>query len=125
MYIDSIVGVDWLQNQIQTDVWNLLYQSPTKIPQSDSGVNQIVTTISGTMDGAVNNGLCAPGVWPYAAVGPVKTGQTLPSGFFIYAPPVATQPTADRSARKSPTIQVIALLAGAIHEVPVVLNIGQ
>jgi hypothetical protein len=124
-YADSIIGVDWLRQEIQTDVLSLMLTSPTKLSQTDQGVNQIVTTVVGTMDKANNNGLVATGAWPYASVGPVKTGQTLTSGYFVYAGPVSAQSIADRNARKSPTIQVIALLGGAIHTVPVMVNVGE
>lgn len=36
-YFDEIHGLDWLQNAVQTEVWNLLYQSKTKIPQTEPG----------------------------------------------------------------------------------------
>ncbi|MGC8035641.1 DUF3383 family protein, partial [Salmonella enterica] len=32
IYIDSIYNSIWFQNRVQTDVYNLLYQSTTKIP---------------------------------------------------------------------------------------------
>ena len=36
-YFDEIHGLDWLQNAIQSETWNLLYQSKAKIPQTDAG----------------------------------------------------------------------------------------
>ena len=32
-YFDEIHGLDWLQNAIQSETWNLLYQSKAKIPR--------------------------------------------------------------------------------------------
>ena len=40
-FFDEVHGTDWLQNDVQTDIYNLLYTSPTKIPQTDAGINQI------------------------------------------------------------------------------------
>jgi hypothetical protein len=125
LYIDSIVGTDWLQNRAQNDVFNLLYTSETKIPQTDAGVSLITTTLEETMSAAVNNGLCAPGTWTGPAIGPLKANQTLTKGYFVYAPSISQQSAADRAARKSPTIQIAAKLGGAIHEVGVLINVAQ
>lgn len=124
-FFDEVHGTDWLQNAVQTDVYNLLYQSPTKIPQTDDGTHLIVTTIEATMSRAVNNGLVAPGVWNTGGFGQLKQGQMLSSGYYVYAPLVASQSQADREARKSVPIQVAAKLAGAIHSVNVLINVNR
>ncbi len=124
-YIDTIVGVDWLQNNVQTAVFNLLYTSTTKVPQTDAGVNQIVTTVEASLEAAVRDGLAGPGVWTGPAFGAIVSGQTLSKGYYVYAPPVASQSSADRAARKSPTIQCALKLGGAIHTANVMINVNQ
>lgn len=116
-WFDEVHGLDWLQNEIQTEVYNLLYTSPTKVPQTDAGMDLIKAVIKDCCFRAVNNGLIAPGVWTGPKVGPLKTGDTLPNGFMVYAPPVATQSKADRAARHSVPFQVPVKLAGAVHDV--------
>lgn len=123
-YIDSIVGCDWLANEMQTALFNVLYTNG-KVFQTDPGVNLLVTAAHSVMDEAVNNALVAPGVWTGPKIGPLNSGQTLTSGYFVYAAPVASQSQASRSARKSPPIQVAAKLAGAIHDVDCVINVAQ
>ncbi|KAA2237672.1 DUF3383 domain-containing protein [Salinarimonas soli] len=125
-FFDEVHGTDWLQNAIQTDVYNLLYQAPTKVPQTDAGTNLIVTTVEATMARAVNNGLVAPGVWNSALeFGTLRRGQALTKGFYIYAPLVALQPQADREARKAVPIQVAAKLAGAVHSSGILVNVNR
>ncbi|MBB3808754.1 DUF3383 domain-containing protein [Pseudochelatococcus contaminans] len=124
-FFDEVHGTDWLKDAVQTDVFNLLYQSTTKIPQTDEGTHRIVTTIETTLVQAVNNGLVAPGVWLADGFGQLRTGDTLAKGFYVYAPPVSTQAQADREARKSVPIQVAAKLAGAIHSTNVMININR
>ncbi len=124
-FFDEIHGTDWLQNQIQTNVWNLLYTSPTKVPQTDPGTHLIVTTVEASCAAAVNNGLVAPGVWNSAGFGTLNQGDLLPKGYYVYAPPVASQAQADREARKSVPIQVACKLAGAIHSVDVIVNVNR
>lgn len=114
-YIDERYGADWLANRIQTDVWNLFYTSPTKIPQTDAGNDLIAGTIEHTCAGGVTNGLLAEGVWTSQGFGQLKQGGLVAGGFYVYAPPIASQATADRAARKSVAFQVAAKLAGAIH----------
>lgn len=124
-WFDEIHGTDWLQNRIQTDVWNLLYQSPTKVPQTDAGNALIATTIESGLIAGVNNGLIAPGQWNSAGFGTLKQGDFLSKGYYVYTPPIASQAQADREARKSVPFQVAAKLAGAIHSVDVIVNVNR
>lgn len=124
-FFDEVHGLDWLQNDLQTAVYNLLYASTTKIPQTDQGINRIVTTICQRLDQAVANGLVAPGQWNGPEFGALKTGQYLSTGYYVYAAPVATQSQADREARKAPVIQVAVKLAGAVHFVDVIVNVNR
>ncbi len=124
-YFDEIHGLDWLQNAIQTDVWNLLYQSKTKVPQTDSGINQILTCIEATLGRSVNNGLIAPGVWNADGFGQLERAQLLPKGYYVYAPAVAAQSQADREARKAVPIQIAVKLAGAVHSVDVQIDVNR
>lgn len=124
-FFDEIHGLDWLQNQIQTNCYNVLYQSKTKIPQTDAGVNQLVNAISAACDQAVNNGLVAPGVWNADGFGNLETGQYLKTGYYIYAQPVALQSQSDREARVAPPIQVAVKLAGAIQSMDVIVDVNR
>lgn len=124
LYIDERQAFDWLQNAIQVAVFNLLYQSP-KIAQTDAGVNTIVNTINGVLSQAARNGMIAPGVWNGPSFGPIVTGQTLQAGFFVYAPPVASQSQVNREARISVPIQCAIKLAGAIQTVDIFVNVNR
>ena len=61
IFIDSVYNAIWFRNRVQTDVYNLLYTSPTKVPQTDAG-NQLIASVI--------EGACAPpsttGIWPRA-----------------------------------------------------------
>jgi hypothetical protein len=123
--IDIITGTDWLSLVVQTEVYNLLYLSATKIPQTDAGNHMILTTIESVLSQAVANGLLAPGVWTSGGFGALSTGDYMPKGFYVYAPPIVTQLSADRSARKSVTFQIAAKLAGAIRTVDIIINVNR
>ena len=124
-FTDTIVGVDWLAITIQRELYNLLYTSTTKIPQTDQGQQLLNTSVEAVCSQGVVNGLLAPGVWNAGGFGQLKQGDYLPKGYYVYAPSFATQFTADRGARKSMPIQVAAKLAGAIHSVDVIVNVNQ
>lgn len=125
IFIDSVYNSIWFQNRIQTDVYNLMYQSPTKIPQTDAGNALIATAIEGACAAAVNNGYLAPGVWNSAGFGALNQGDTLSKGYYVYTPAIATQAQSDREARKSVPFQIAAKEAGAIHSVDILVNVNR
>ena len=125
-FFDEVHGTDWQQNDAQTEIYNGLYTSSTKIPQTDPGVNTIVALLTKSFERGVANGLIAPGVWNADGFGALSRGDTLTKGYYIYAAPVATQSQANREARKAPVIQAAIKLAGAIHFVSdLIVNVNR
>lgn len=113
-FIDEVVGIDWLQNSIQTDVFNYLYQSTTKIPQTNEGVAGIAQVIESDLAQAVANGLAAPG-----EVTIDDEDIYLPKGYAIFQGLVEDQSQADRESRAAPPISFVLKGAGAIHSVTI------
>lgn len=122
-FFDERHGLDWLQNYVQTNLFNLLYTSTTKIPQTDAGITRLVANVEQSMDQAVTNGLVAPGTWNGGPIGELDSGDTLTKGYYVYAQPLASQAQSDREARKAPVIQVVCKLAGAVHYADVQINV--
>lgn len=120
-YFDEIQGLDWLQNQIELNVFGYLYGTG-KVPQTDKGVARLVQQVESACQQAVTNGLLAPGVWTGAGLGQVDTGDFLAKGFYVYAAPVASQLASDRQARKAPPITVLAKGSGAINHVDITIT---
>lgn len=123
-FIDVVTFTDWLAVTLQNSLYNLLYTSTTKVPQTDAGTQLLVTTAEAVLDQAVSNGALAPGVWQSTGFGRISYGDYLPKGYYIYAPPVASQSSADRALRKSVPIQIAAKLAGAIHEIAMSVTVN-
>jgi hypothetical protein len=123
-FIDTIVGLDWLVASIQTNVFNLIVGSATKIPESDSGMHQIGTAIEAGLQAAVYNGLCAPGPWSGAGFGQIKPDDYLNKGYYLYIPPISSISDAVRAGRDSVPFQAAVRMAGAVHSASVTLNIG-
>lgn len=124
-FIDTITGADALAVDIQTSLYNLLYTSPTKIPQTDAGTGLMIATIEQVCAKYATDGYLAPGVWDQTGFGNIAQNDFLPKGYYVYAPPVASQLKADRQARKAVAIQVAAKCAGAVHSFNLQLNIAR
>lgn len=125
IYADVVMGTDWLSLDIQTALYNLLYLTATKIPQTDAGANIMVGVVESVCDQGVRNGLLAAGTWTTTGFGTLKMGDFLAKGYYVYAPPVAQQNVSDRGARKAVPIQVAAKLAGAVHTIAMSINVNQ
>ena len=124
-FIDVVAASDWLAVTLQNALYNLLYTSATKVPQTDAGTQLLVTTAEAVMARAVDNGMLAPGTWTSGGFGQLSQNDFLPKGYYIYAPKMSTQAPADRALRKSVPIQIAAKLAGAVHEVSIAVTVNQ
>lgn len=108
-FFDTIHGTDWLQNSIETGVFNLLYRTATKIPYTDVGAGMIVQRVEQSLRQGVTNGLIAPGYTP--------EGEYLPLGYSVSYVPMANVNSSDKSKRTYRGISFKAVGAGAIHNV--------
>lgn len=124
-FVDIVMGTDWLAVTLQNELYNLLYTSVTKIPQTDAGMQLLTTACDAVCAQAVANGLLAPGQWNAGGFGQLAQGDFMPKGYYIYNAPVASQSQSDRSARLAMPIQIAAKLAGAIHKVDVLVTVNQ
>nr|DAL18044.1 MAG TPA_asm: tail sheath protein [Caudoviricetes sp.] len=122
-FFDERHGLDWLQNYVQTNLFNLMYTSTTKIPQTEAGITRLLSNVEQSLDQAVSNGLVAPGVWNGGDIGQISAGDTLTKGYYVYAQPLSSQAQADRETRKAPLIQAAIKLAGAVHYADVQINV--
>jgi hypothetical protein len=123
-FVDTITGTDWLATTIQRDVYNVLYTTNTKVPQTDEGMGLLKAAVEARCAQAVNNGLCAPGVWQSNGFGLLKTNDFMPKGYYVWSAAISTQAPANRAARMAVPIQVAVKLAGAIHSSSVTINVN-
>lgn len=121
-FFDERHGLDWLQNFVQNNLYNLLYTTH-KVTQTDPGGTRLLANVEQSMAQAVTNGLIAPGVWNGGDIGQLSSGDTLTKGYYAYIQPMSEQAQADREKRKAPPIQVACKLAGAIHFADVLITV--
>ncbi|WGM02534.1 DUF3383 domain-containing protein [Arsenophonus nasoniae] len=122
-FFDERHGLDWLQNFVQTNLYNLLYTSTTKVSQTEQGSTTLLTNVEQSLAQAVTNGLLAPGIWNGGSLGQLASGDTLTKGYYVYIQPLAEQAQSEREKRKAPPIQVACKLAGAVHFADVLITI--
>ena len=128
VWIDSRYWLDWITNAIQTEVYNLLRQHPTRVPQTDSGIASITATIERVCEAGRRNGGIAPGRVSEALAHDIRlaTGNrdfdgALTLGYLVSVGSIADQLQADRDARMAPPISVWLKASGAVHSAEVKL----
>lgn len=122
--IDLIMGLDAFAIQMQTDLYNLLYLAPTKIPQTNAGMALIAAVIESDCTKFVDNGLFAPGIWTLPGFGALSTNDFMSKGFYIYTPPVSSQSASVRATRVSVAFQIAVAQAGAVEKVALAVTVN-
>lgn len=110
-FFDQKHGLDWLENNIETAVFNKLYTSTTKIPYTDAGIQIIAQAVRGALQDGVDAGLLA--------AGEDSSGNLLPDGYSVTVGAADDQSSSDVAARLYSGISFTALGAGAIHFVEI------
>lgn len=124
-FMDNRYNLIAFVDAVQTDMFNLLKQTATKIPQTQRGVNQMLDQGEKTTRGFVRAGVFAPGTWSSPDFfGDQETfyRNIAENGFYWIAGDLADQPQADRQARKSPVLQAAVKNSGAIHSGDIIVN---
>jgi hypothetical protein len=127
-FVDNVYNLIAYVDAVQTDLFNLLGSTSTKISQTTQGVNQLVDQAEKTTKGFVKAGVFAPGTWSSTdRFGDSATfdRNIEQNGYYILAGLLADQTQADREARKSPVIQSAVKNAGAIHSVEYIINFNK
>ncbi|MDR0453485.1 MAG: DUF3383 domain-containing protein [Deferribacteraceae bacterium] len=123
-YTDNRYNLIAMIDAVQTDAYNLLKATATKIPQTQRGVNQIVDTVEKTLAGYVRCGVIAAGEWTspdgFGDIDVLKRSVAA-VGYYVLAGQLSEQSAADRQARKSPVIQCAVKNAGAIHSADIII----
>lgn len=126
MYFDQVCNQIWFVNAIQRAVFNTLATTATKIPQTEAGMQKIISAIRGVCNQGVTNGFLAPGTWN----SPDTFGDyedfmrnIEEFGYYIYYQPIAEQAQAEREERQAPLMQIAGKEAGAIHSANILITI--
>jgi len=127
-FTDYAYNIISFSDYLQIDMYNLLKQTSTKIPQTTRGVSQLIDQAEKTTLQFVRAGVFAPGTWSSPdTFGDLETFRRGISnnGFYWLAGSLAAQAQNSREARQSPVLQGAVKLAGAIHSVDIIVNVNR
>jgi hypothetical protein len=125
VFTDTIIGADAMAGDVQAALFNVMYTSATKVPQTDSGMGVLVNAATAVSAQYSRNGYLNSGVWNAQGFGQLSPGDLLPLGYYVYSPSILLQSEADRAQRKAPLIQIAAKTAGAIENADVIIFVNQ
>ena len=125
-WIDVRYWLDWITKATQSEVYNLLRQHPTRVPQTAEGLASIETAIERVCEAGRRNGGIAPGRVSEAVANDIRLATNnpafdgfLPTGYLVAIGSIADQLKIHRDARRSPTIRVWLKGSGAMHHVTI------
>ena len=125
-WIDVRYWLDWITKAMQMEVYNLLRQHPTRVPQTAEGLASIEAAIERVCEAGRRNGGLAPGRVSEAVANDIRLASNnpafdgfLPTGYLVVIGSIADQLQIDRDARVSPTIRVWLKGSGAMHHITI------
>ena len=124
-FTDDVYNLMAYVDAVQTDAFNILGSSTTKIPQTTPGLNTLLDGLEGTSQGFVTAGVFAPGTWTLSQTfGDVDTfnRNIEEKGFYWYSIPLSDQPQSERVQRKTPVLQNAVKNAGAFHSANIIIT---
>lgn len=124
-YFDDVYNRLWFKQTMKVAIFNVLATTGTKIPQTETGMNNLKAGARKVCEQAVYNGFLAPGTWNGSETfgNPEDFHRNIEDfGFFIYSLPISQQSQEDRLARKAPVIQIAGKQAGAIHSASIIVS---
>jgi len=127
-FYDDVYNLKWLIGALEVAGFNHLYQSGTKVPQTEPGMSGLKSAYTSVCGQAVSNGFIAPGEWTGADTfgDPESFRRNIKDyGYYVYSAPIALQSSADRALRKAPLIQIAFKFAGAIHSTSVIVSVNK
>lgn len=126
-FCDNVYNLEAFRDEIQTNNYNLLKTTSTKIPQTDPGMDTIEDDTEKTCEKYVRNGVFAPGTWTRSDFFGDRqqfVDAIAQKGYYVLIGDLADQTTAERQSRVSPVIQIAVKNAGAVHEEDIIISVN-
>ena len=124
-FMDNRYNLIAFIDAVQTDLYNVIKATSTKIPQTQQGVDTLVDQGERTTRGFVKAGVFGAGTWTSPDFfGDIDAfnRNIEDNGFYWLGGSLADQLPADRAARKSPILRCAVKNTGAIHSADVIIN---
>ena len=125
-WIDVRYWLDWITKAMQSEVYTLLRQHPTRVPQTAEGLASIEAAIERVCEAGRRNGGIASGRVSETVANDIRLASNnpafdgfLPTGYLVVIGSIADQLQIDRDDRRSPTIRVWLKGSGAMHHITI------
>ena len=128
-YTDEVTADLALKKSLEVAMFNVLKQTMTKIPQTESGVTALKNAAIQVLQQFVRNGAIGTGL-KWGSPIPFGNGETFQDnieklGYYVYSEPIANQAQSEREARVCPLIQIALKRSGSIHSSDVIVYINR
>ena len=120
---DDVLYLDRIANEIQTGIYSLIADSPTKLPQNDTTSTLFISEINRILEGYYNIGVLADAVWRGTVYPGMEEDAVIDHGYYAFADTFDNQTTANRAAHKAMPITVLLCLAGSVESVVINLDV--
>ena len=128
-WIDVRYWLDWITKAMQSEVYTLLRQHPTRVPQTAEGLASIEAAIERVCEAGRRNGGIAPGRVSEPVANKIRLAINNPDfdgfltrGYLVVVGSIADQLEQDRNARKAPPARVWITGSGAMHSATIILT---
>lgn len=126
-FFDNVYNDNWLYVALQVAGFNALRYANTKIPQTNIGIDALVTAYKQVLEQGVRNGAFSAGEWTltFPFGNPELFAQNIRTfGYYVYPEPLSSQSQEARDSREAPFISMAVKRAGAMHTSAVVVYIN-
>ena len=113
-FIDVIMGRDWIEDQLKTDLLSMLINN-NSIPYDDSGIAMVEAVVRGVLKRAGDNGLIAKA----SSAADMLQSDDKVYMFRVTVPLRSDTSSVDRANRTLTDVKFVYTVAGSIHEVEV------
>lgn len=120
---DEVLYIDMIANDLQTNLYDMIANSQTKLPLTDSTTAQFLTEIYSILEGYYNIGVLADATWRGSNVAEIENGSLIEHGYYAYADSFDNQSVADRAAHKAMPITIIICLSGSVESIVINLDV--
>jgi hypothetical protein len=120
-YMDDVINLSAFTNAIGVGLYNILFNQPTKLGQDPIGQSVLIGQAKATCEQYIANGYLGPRNY----IDPDDGIEKFTVGYEILTQPeeILNLTSADRAARKSAPLRIRVFRKGAIHTVPVDIDV--
>lgn len=127
-YFDSVYENLALKYYIESGMFNVLYTTGTKVPQTEAGMASLRDAVAQVFELFVRNGVIAAGQWNSTQTfgDPETFKRNIQNqGWYVYSTPISEQLQSEREQRIAPVVQGACKKSGAIHEADVIIIVEE